>query len=292
MAKAADIGTKRLISLKPVTWARWLTGLNNLESLGLPSGEFQWVSRTNDALLRVRSPEYGEFLIANEIQLRPDPKMPRRMRAYAALAEEHYQLPVYPVVVNILSKGAESVIDHYHLEFMGLKAYQDFKVINLGQVPVNLVFEQELMTLLPFVPVLQGGHKEAILTKALNWLKSDEELAHLETLLAFMASFVHKTEVVQRLMRWDMAILRESPWYEQILQEGVELGLEQGMEKGRQEGQTEVALRLLKRRFTYLPAEYEARIESLEAEPLLRLIDLAVEATSLAEIDTFLLNEG
>ncbi len=28
--------------------------------------------------------------------------MPRRMRSYAALAEEKYELPTYPVLINIL----------------------------------------------------------------------------------------------------------------------------------------------------------------------------------------------
>jgi len=33
-----------------------------------------------------------------EVQLRPDRRMPRRMRAYAGLAEERYGLLVYPIV--------------------------------------------------------------------------------------------------------------------------------------------------------------------------------------------------
>ncbi len=34
-------------------------------------------------------------------------------------------------------------------------------------------------------------------------------------------------------MRWDMAVLRESPWYLEILQKGVEQGLQQGLQQGR-----------------------------------------------------------
>ena len=49
-AKTADIGSKRLISLAPTRWARWLTGDPTVEALDVLSGEFQWVSRANDVL--------------------------------------------------------------------------------------------------------------------------------------------------------------------------------------------------------------------------------------------------
>ena len=43
-----------------------------------------------------------------------------------------------------------------------------------------------------------------------------------------------ESELVQQIMRWDMAVLRESPWYQEIVNEGIkkeilnsiELGLE------------------------------------------------------------------
>lgn len=202
MAKTTDIGTKRLISLSPVAWTRWLTSDPTLEVLDILSGEFQWVGRSNDALIRVHSATHGIYLLANEIQFRPDKKMPRRQRAYAALAEEKYELPVYPVVVNILPPSANTVIEtSYHSEFRGLKAHQDFHVINLWDEDVAQVFNQNLITLLPFVPILKGGHTEATLNQAIIRLRADKEMAELEPLLAFFASFVLESEVVQRILR-------------------------------------------------------------------------------------------
>lgn len=55
MAKAADSGSKRLISLAPTPWVHWLTGDNEAEALEILSGDFQWMARANDALLKVRS---------------------------------------------------------------------------------------------------------------------------------------------------------------------------------------------------------------------------------------------
>ena len=87
MTKTADIGSKRLISLAPDVWTRWLTGDPAVEVLDFLSGEFQWVARATDVLLKARSLRHGTFLIANEIQFRPDARMPQRIRAYAALDE-------------------------------------------------------------------------------------------------------------------------------------------------------------------------------------------------------------
>ena len=46
-----------------------------------------------------------------------------------------------------------------------------------------------------------------------------------------------------------MTVLRESPWYEQILQEGeqkgIQEGLQQGIQQGLQEGIQQVALNML-----------------------------------------------
>ncbi|MEN9224738.1 MAG: hypothetical protein Q6M54_04625, partial [Thermostichus sp. DRC_bins_24] len=37
------------------------------------------------------------------------------------------------------------------------------------------------------------------------------------------------------IMRWDMAVLRESPWYEEIKQEGIQIGKQEGIQIGKQE---------------------------------------------------------
>lgn len=285
MAKAADIGSKRLISLASTAWARWVTGDSTIETSEMLSSDFQWVARANDALIKVSSQQHGTFLVANEIQFRPDERMPKRVRVYAALGEERYDLPVVPIVVNILPPSANTQIaDSYNSEFMGFKAHQDFKVINLWTVDANLVFEQNLTTLLPFVPILKGGESEILVSKAILALRASKEIAELEPLLAFFASFVLDTETVRKIMRWDMAILRESPWYNEILQEGIEQGLEQGLEQG----QTQMLLHVLRHRFGALPPDLETAIRKLPLAVLPRIADIALGTTSLEQLVNFI----
>lgn len=244
MTKKADIGSKRLISLEPEKWVKWLTSFTDVQVREIVDSEFQWISRESDVLIRAYTPEHGEFLLINELQLYYTGKLPRRIRAYAGLAEEKYQLPVYPVLVNILQSSYGNIPQSYFSEFAGLQARQDYRVINLWEVNAEIVFERSLTALLPFVPVLKGGGEESTVQEALRRLRDDEKLSDLETLLAFFATFVLESSVVQQIMRWDMAVLQKSPWYQEILnqgvkqglEEGVKQGLEQGLEQGREEG--------------------------------------------------------
>ncbi|GAX36221.1 hypothetical protein NIES3585_22470 [Nodularia sp. NIES-3585] len=162
--------------------------------------------------------------------------MPRRMRAYVGLAEEKYNLPIYPVLINILKVSNAEIPSTYTSNVAGLQARQDYRVINLWEVDVNIAFEQPLPLLLPFVPILKGGENESTIREALQVLRADEQLNQLETVLAFFATFVLDSALVQEIMRWDMAVLHESPWYQEILREGEKRGEKRGEERGEERG--------------------------------------------------------
>ncbi len=89
MAKAADIGSKRLINLAPDAWVQWVTQRPEVVAKEILGSEFQWISRETDVLVKAYSATHGDFLVLK----RYTAQMPLRMRAYAALAQERYQLP-------------------------------------------------------------------------------------------------------------------------------------------------------------------------------------------------------
>lgn len=276
--KKSDIGGKRLIRLAPNAWVRWVTQDTTIEAHDVLSSEFQWIGRESDVLVKAFSPQHGDFMVLNELQLRYRKDLPRRMRAYAALAEERYRLPVYPVLLNILPPPKTlAVVNRYESAFMGLQARQDYRVINLWEVDANLVFQQNLSSLLPFVPILKHGGAVPIVQQALQQLRTDDKLSELETLLAFFASFVLSAPLVQQIMRWDMTVLRESPWYQEILKEGLGKGLEQGLEQGTRRQ----LVRILQHRFG--EAAVTIDLGDLSVEQLELLVEVALEASSLAE---------
>ncbi|NEO02635.1 MAG: DUF4351 domain-containing protein [Moorea sp. SIO3I7] len=87
-------------------------------------------------------------------------------------------------------------------------------------------------------------------------------------------------------MRWDMTVLRESPWYQEILQEGVAQGIEQGIQQERR-GSLE---RILKLRFSEIPVEISVRIQALTLEQLEELMATALTVNSLDEFTQHLPN--
>ncbi|MGA7951880.1 MAG: Rpn family recombination-promoting nuclease/putative transposase [Gloeobacterales cyanobacterium] len=289
MAKSADIGSKRLISLAPDAWVKWVSQSDDVIPLEILNAEFQWVSRESDVLIKAFSPTYGEFLILNEIQLRYSAKMPLRMRAYAALAEERYGLPTLPILINILPPPATVIIyNRFESNFFGLQVRQDFRVINLWEVEAELVFERSLNTLMPFVPILKGGGEEPVVRRALEVLRQDEQLNQMEPLLAFFASFVMDTELVAQIVRWDMTVLRESPWYQEILQQGEQKGKAEGIAEGRTEGERSLVLRLLARRVGTLPASVAAQVQALELPQLEALGEALLDFAQLSDLTDWL----
>ncbi len=252
--KKADISTKRLISLAPDRWIQWLMGRSGLKVLQIISSEFQWVARESDVLVKAHSPDLGEFLILNELQLRYNQKVPRRMRAYTALASEKYQLPVYAVLINLLEASSETIVNVFESNFAGQRAIQEYQVINLWEVDVDIVFQRNLSTLLPLVPILKGGGSEQVIRRALTQLRVQGQPGELESMLGFFATYVLDLDLVQQILRLDMAILEQSPLYREIVnrseQRGIAIGEQRGIaigeQRGKQEGIQQVALNMLR----------------------------------------------
>jgi predicted transposase YdaD len=293
VVKKADIGGKRLVGLSPDAWVRWVTGQSDLIAQEIVGSDFQWISRENDVLIKVFSPTHGEFLVLTELQLRYLEIMPERMRAYVALAEEKYKLPVYAVLINILPPARNVIIpNRIERNFLGQQSRQDYQVINLWEVEAELVFEQNLVTLMPFVPILKNGDDEVLVRRAVQLLQQDPRLNELESLLAFFASFVLNTEVVAQILRWDMAVLRESPWYQEILLQGEQRGITLGEQRGAQREAVALNLRQLARRLRLdsLPDSCRIQIEQLTLPQLEALSEALLDFQTSADLETWLQN--
>jgi len=138
----ADVSGKWLFGDAPEDWVRWMLADPTLEVEEFLSAEFQHVLRHSDSLLRVRDMQ-GPFLLLVELQLHYDPGMPWRMQAYAALAEEKYKLPAYPLVFYLLPPSPSvSLPDRYYSEFRDLVARRDFRVVKAWELEARAVVER------------------------------------------------------------------------------------------------------------------------------------------------------
>ena len=180
-------------------------------------------------------------------------------------------------------EGNMEIPTRYESEFARLQARQDYRVINLWEVDVEIAFTEPISPLIPFVPVLKGGADEFTVQRALRILRADEQLSQLETVMAFFASFVLDSSLVRQIMRWDMGILSESPWYQQILNEG--------RQQGKQEEAVAMITRLLNRRFGSLSPELQERLRGLTLEQLEELSEVLLDFTAIAQLESWLQNQ-
>nr|WP_199318410.1 DUF4351 domain-containing protein [Leptolyngbya sp. FACHB-541] len=90
--------------------------------------------------------------------------------------------------------------------------------------------------------------------------------------------------IVRQIMRWDMAVLQESPWYQEILKEGERIG----RQEGRQEEGRSLILKQLTRRMGTLPPTVVTQIQSLTLEQLETLGEALLDFSTLADLETWL----
>ncbi len=114
-------------------------------------------------------------------------------------------------------------------------------------------------------------------------LRADEQLNQLETVLAFFATYVLDSAVVQEIMRWDMTVLRESPWYQEILKEGEARGEVRGEARGRREeliSGIELALEI---KFSNFSLELMPAISRITDLQRLKAIQQAIKTANTVE---------
>jgi predicted transposase YdaD len=261
------------------------------------TSDLQWIARESDVFIRAYHPSCGEFLSLTELQLRYRGDEPVRIHAYSALGRAQFGLSVYSTLVNILppSTGVTPE-DRFDEVCLGQHAHQDFQVLNLWEVDAELAFREHLQPLLPFVPVLRGGGEEQVVRRALREMREGSRLVDFEPLLAFFATFVLDSELVREIMRWDMTVLRESPWYNELIQEGLEKGMRrgiregmqqgirEGMQQGVRQGEATLLVRQMESRFGPLSAENRERVAGAESDSLLKWGERVLTAKTIEEV--------
>ena len=141
-------------------------------------------------------------------------------------------------------------------------------------VDVDIVFERNLSTLLPLVPILKGGGEEKVIRRALGELRVQKQPRELESILGFFATYVLDTNLVQEILRFDMAILEQSPLYREIVsrseQRGIAIGKQEGIAIGEQRGIQQVATNMLR---MGISREQVSEATGLSVEQVARLLE-------------------
>jgi hypothetical protein len=114
-----------------------------------------------------------------------------------------------------------------------------FESIELAEYSAEELLQLDQPGLLPLLPLTQGGAKREVVTTMFAGLqeakrKDLRDIGGILASLVFIRENPAELEWLQRSLRQMHNVLREAPFYQEILQEGREEGLEKGREEGLQ----------------------------------------------------------
>lgn len=300
--KPWDDSLRKLIRANPQAFVAWVLGKAQFVR-GLPEKLKSWKLEV-DSLLHVVLNEQ-EMLLHIEFQTYNDSSMAERLLRYNVLARSEYNLPVLSCVIYLLKDGN---IPRSPLSWTVPTGQEvllfSFENIELGELLPEEILQMKEPGLLPLLPLTKGGARREVVDTMFAELKSaGAGQTELMTIGSTLASLVFSREStsdldwLHRRLREMHDILRESPFYQEILQEGREEGLEEGREEGLQKGKVEamreMLLAIIRVRFPKLTRLAKALAAITEdPEDLQNLILKISLAQSFEEAQQCLIEEG
>jgi len=282
-----DLSSKSIIHFYNHVWLEWLLKQSLTVEAEL-SSDFQFIGRASDSLLQVSNPQDGPFLALTELEFSPKPRTPTRLFAYAALAQDKYNLPVFVTVIYFRPPPADTAIESaFHREFRGQQAHQDFQVIRLWELDAQQILALQNPALLPFVPLMKGGNTGPVLQECAERLRTQPNAEELEAILSMFASYVMESPLINQILRSNamIEILRESPFFKEVLWPKM---AEYERKLGRQEELLKNLYDPLAFRFSVPVGHFENQFQRLDLNALEQLYKAAFTVSSLAEFEDLL----
>src|SRR5690242_7691103 len=242
--KQWDDSLRKLIRANPQAFILWVLG--EAQFIGeLPEKLKSWKLEV-DSLLHVIF-NGKEMLLHIEFQTYNDSAMAERLLRYNILARSEYKLPVLSCVIYLLRDGNVPKSPLSWTVPTGQEVLRFlFQSIELGELLPEELLHMNQPGLLPLLPLTKGGARREVANVMFAELKTAAaEQAELMAIGSTLASLVFKRENpadlewLHRRLQEMHDTLRESPFYQEILQEGREEGREEGLEEGLEKGHLE-----------------------------------------------------
>ena len=248
----------------------------------------------NDLTFKVQRSN-GEMVIFHiEVQTydSTDNPMPLRVLNYAAALILSYGLPVYSMVIYLHPDAGRGDPGTYRYgdDTMGLRF--NYKVICLSDLEGEPFLESPAIGLLPFTPLMKPpagmtaeAWVEACVAKTQAAPVDSQTQGTLLFALSLLGSLAHDPELFRRFILEE--IMRESPFYDLVLQDGIEQGIEQGIAQGVRETSIRNIIAVLTARFP--DADIHPATSALEViGDIERLTQLHTLAVSVSNFTAFL----
>ena len=242
-------------------------------------------------------------LVDVEMQIGDRANMERRSTFYICrlfgdqkITRGRYQDLNRAIGINILDFVRIQDSPNYHTRFRLRECDENFDLtdaieihfIELPKLDAELVnYENPLDRWAMF---LKGWDNMELLERL---TEEDPAIAQARKALEKMASDPRAKEIYEQRLKAIMD--RNSDLYEAELKgkregirEGKREGIREGKREGRVEGQADLLIRLLKKKFTSVPAEMEAQVRELPAEKLQQLAEAIFDLKSIEDVRDFL----
>ena len=171
-----------------------------------------------------------------------DKPMPLRVLLYASFLGHQHELPVYSVVLYFRPPAGQNDPGYYgYGNKQRGRLWFEYTVIRVYELEGESLLDASLIGLLPFTPLMKppaGMTAEAWVEKCVETTRSapvdTQTRATLLFALSLFGSLVHPPQLFQS--RISEEIMQESPFYELVMERGIEQGIERGIEQGIERG--------------------------------------------------------
>ena len=291
MPKPYDATTKFLVESFPADWLAF-AGLGPLGRGDVIDANLSTITAEADKVLRVDGPE--PWLAHVELQVSHEASLPRRLLRYNTLLDDRHDLPTRSVVVLLRPQAdGDDLSGVYRRSLPGGAAYLEFHyhVIRAWLQPVESVLLGGLGTL-PMAPVsdLAGMEPAEVIRRMQERVDagSREDVGLFWSATGILMGLRYRREEIRELLRGVRA-MKESVFYQMILEEGEARGEARGVAKGEAQGKLEEARRIVlrqgQRRFGPPDPGTLATIESIESvERLESLLDRVLDVSNWEEL--------
>lgn len=247
----------------------------------------------------------GERIVHIEAQARYPHVMPDRMADYGTREWMQYQLPVACYVLLLTDQDLPKHPPTFgKIDAGDVQITVHYRLVRLSQISASSVLELKRDHLLPFVPLMRGEQKDLVAgARRLRTVRLERQRSELGLHFLTLGALRYNTEdlldLIGRESMIPLEVLKQSPAYDFLInegkdrwrEEGIEVGREVGREEGREEGLAEGEINsaaemlrlLIARRFPRM--KVSQKIKRLRDAVLLRQLGLEViEVKDAAEL--------
>jgi predicted transposase YdaD len=243
-----------------------------------------------DAIAKVKIGE-EVFVFHPEFFGEHEKDIPERMYKYSARIMDKYPgLGVYGVVFYINeAESGKSLPNVFERSILGKRRnYYEYDVVNIGELDAFEILRQEVIGLLPLVPLMRHDveQAESLIRQSVQQLNErvDDAQLRAETLSAlYLFSGLRQLQAItQKILKEAhmLELLKKSKSYQEIRSEG--------HQEGEVEGVIRSILAILRARFGTVPKNFSLSLQKLELKQLNNLVIKAMSARSLAAFEALL----